>query len=97
MAALRRVVSKGFFNNSLLKASKCVRIRNLALDVDDNVSGITDEQKQVSFSTILHHMVYFLVTHTTTRSCAIYSLSRKTVNTREFLECLLFRHQSDER
>ena len=59
MAALRRVVSKGLLSNSLLKASICVRIRNLTLDVDDNVSGITNEQKQVSFSAILHHMVYF--------------------------------------
>jgi len=61
MAALRRVVRTGLFRNSLLQTSRCVGIRNLSVDVDDNVSGVTDEQKQVGFPTILHHMVYFLV------------------------------------
>ena len=55
MLALRRV--KCLFRNSLL-SSRYVGIRNLSVNVDDNVSGITDEQKQVGFSTILQQPFY---------------------------------------
>ena len=58
MAALRRVSRTALCKNSLLQAFRCVGIRNLSVDVDDNVSGITGEQKQVGFRTILQHMVY---------------------------------------
>ena len=51
MSALRRVT--GLFRNSPLQSSRYVGIRNLSMTVDDNVSGITDEQKQVGFPTIL--------------------------------------------
>ena len=51
MAALCRVARKGLLRNSLLQASRCLGIRNLSVDVDDNVSGITAEQKQVGFVT----------------------------------------------
>ena len=51
MSALRRVTC--LFRNSLLQYSRYVGIRSLSVNVDDNVSGITDEQKQVGFSTIL--------------------------------------------
>ena len=49
MATLRRVVHlrTNLLRNSLLQASRCLGIRNLSMDVDDHVSGITDEQKQV--------------------------------------------------
>ena len=55
MAALLRVVRTGLFRNSLLQASGCLGIRNLSVDIDDNVSGITDEQKQVGFAGTLQH------------------------------------------
>lgn len=55
MAALRRVVKTGLFRNSLLQSPRCLGLRNLSVDVDDNVSGITDEQKQVGFGSTLQH------------------------------------------
>ena len=64
-AALRRFT--GLFRNSLLQSPRCVRIRNLSLDVDDNVSGITDEQKQVGFPTIVRQSLAdftFFLQHT---------------------------------
>ncbi|KAL9979675.1 hypothetical protein ACROYT_G017375 [Oculina patagonica] len=47
MAALRRVVRTNLLRNSLSQASRCLGIRNLSVDVDDHVSGITDEQRQL--------------------------------------------------
>ncbi|KAJ7380794.1 hypothetical protein OS493_007176 [Desmophyllum pertusum] len=47
MAALCRIVRTSVLRNKLLPASRCLGIRNLSTDVDDNVSGITDEQKQL--------------------------------------------------
>lgn len=52
MAALRRVVRTNLLRNSLLQASRCLGIRNLSVDVDDHVSGITDEQRQVGLLTL---------------------------------------------
>ncbi|RMX36972.1 hypothetical protein pdam_00005090 [Pocillopora damicornis] len=47
MATLSRVLRKSLLQNSLFQASKCLGIRNFSVDVDDNVSGITSEQKQL--------------------------------------------------
>ena len=55
MAHLRKVVRTSLFRNSILQASRLLGIRNLSVDVDDYVSGITDEQKQVGFPSTLQH------------------------------------------
>ena len=48
MAAVRSVLRTSLLRNSFLQASRFLGLRGLSTQVDDHVSGITDQQKQVS-------------------------------------------------
>ena len=63
MATLCRVLRKSLLKNSLFQASKCLGIRSFSVDVDDNVSGITSEQKQVRFKTFVVIKTPFVGNH----------------------------------
>ena len=50
MAAVRSVLRTSLFRNSLLQASRFLGPRSLSMHVDDHVTGITEQQKQVGFA-----------------------------------------------
>ena len=49
MAVVRSILRTGLFRNSIVQASGCLSLRGLSthVHVDDYVTGITEEQKQV--------------------------------------------------
>ena len=50
MAAVRSILRTSLLRNSLLQASRSFGLRGLSTHVDDHVTGITDDQKQVCFA-----------------------------------------------